>query len=388
MIDIFDKKDCCGCFACLNICAHNCIAMEEDEEGFLYPLVDTAICTDCKMCEKVCPNLAESDKREPIVIFAAKNNDDDIREQSSSGGIFSIFAEQILAEGGVVFGAKFDKEWEVMHSFSETQEELAEFRGSKYVQSRIGNSYAHAKKFLMQGRKVLFSGTPCQIAGLRLFLRKDFENLLTIDFICHGTPSPLVWRRYLDKKGKETLKELKFRNKKYGWKQFSLSLTKEIDNKSVEYAKTLNEDTFLRGFLRDLYLRPSCHQCPVKDLRSGSNITIADFWGIDATYPEQDDDRGYSLVLLNDDKALDNYKHVQTNLFGFEIGYDLVKKFNKAIYVSAIPHKRRGLFFSQLSENKDIEQLIEKEIKLSVMSRFEKLTRKCLRKLRSIIFNK
>ena len=169
MIRIIDKKDCCGCHACSNVCPKQCISMQLDEEGFLYPIVDTQKCIDCGLCENVCPIINRGKSRSPINVFAAKNNNEEIRIKSSSGGIFTLLAEKIIIEGGVVFGAKFDKNWDVKHGYTETIEGLAAFRGSKYVQSQIEDNYQKAEKFLKQGRKVLFSGTPCQIAGLKCF---------------------------------------------------------------------------------------------------------------------------------------------------------------------------------------------------------------------------
>ena len=235
MIDIKDKKDCCGCSACVQKCPKQCISLKEDCEGFLYPIVDKDICIDCGLCEKVCPILYQGEERKPLKVFAAKNHDEEIRKQSSSGGIFTLLAEKIINEGGVVFGAKFDENWDVKHDYTETIEGLAAFRGSKYVQSRIEDNYRKAETFLKQGRKVLFSGTPCQIAGLKRFFRKEYENLLTVDFICHGVPSPGVWRRYLqetvarmcDKNRVSTdpisiknarVESISFRDKSHGWK--------------------------------------------------------------------------------------------------------------------------------------------------------------------------
>ena len=197
MIDIIDKTLCCGCAACVQRCPKQCITLHEDHEGFLYPKVDTETCIDCGLCEKVCPILNEGNKREPLKVYAAINKDEKIRLESSSGGIFTMLAEQTIGEGGVVFGARFDENWQVRLDYTETIEGIAAFRGSKYVQARTENIYQQAEKFLKEGRKVLFTGTPCQIAGLKKFLRKEYANLLAVDFVCHGVPSPKVWAKYL-----------------------------------------------------------------------------------------------------------------------------------------------------------------------------------------------
>ena len=198
MIEIRDKHACCGCEACVQICPKQCISFEEDAEGFRYPSIDRTICIDCGLCEKVCPVLNQSVPMMPLVVYAAQNKNKEELLHSSSGGIFILLAKEILKKNGVVFGAKFDDKWNVVHAFAESEETVKAFMGSKYVQSRIGNTYSEAKKFLDSGRQVLFSGTPCQIVGLKRYLRKDYDNLLTVDIICHGVPSPKAWHRYLD----------------------------------------------------------------------------------------------------------------------------------------------------------------------------------------------
>lgn len=320
MIDIKEKKNCCGCEACVQRCPKSCITMREDNEGFLYPEIDKDICIDCGLCEKVCPVINQAEERKPLAVYAAKHKDEQIRMASSSGGAFTAIAESVIDEGGVVFGAKFNQDWDVVHSYTETKEGLGAFRGSKYVQSRIGESYKEAEGFLKAGRKVLFSGTPCQIAGLKRFLRKEYDNLLTVDFICHGVPSPGVWREYLKEETARQCGEknsvlqrpihernaliegISFRDKRLGWKKYSFTLTFSTINesgakKSVLLSEPQNKNIFLRGFLADLYLRPSCHACPSKSFKSGSDITIGDFWGIQNVMPEIDDDKGVSVLF-------------------------------------------------------------------------------------------
>lgn len=198
MIHITDKKNCCGCSACVQRCPKQCIRLEEDTEGFLYPQVDEETCIKCGLCEKVCPILNQADKLSVLEVLAVKNPNDEERMNSSSGGVFLPLAKEVINQGGVVFGAVYDESWEVHHVYAEKIEDVYPMMGSKYLQSKIENSFKDAEHFLKQGREVLFVGSPCQIAGLRTYLRnKEYPNLLAVDFLCHGVPSPGVWRRYL-----------------------------------------------------------------------------------------------------------------------------------------------------------------------------------------------
>ena len=300
MIHITDKSTCCGCSACVQRCPKQCISMNEDEEGFLYPIVDSSLCINCGLCEKVCPVTHQSSPKQPQSVYAAINPNEHIRKNSSSGGIFTLLAERIIEMRGIVFGAKFSPTWEIVHGSTETKEGLAPFRGSKYVQSEISKSYIEAQAYLKKGRYVLFSGTPCQIAGLHSFLQKSYDNLFTVDIVCHGVPSPLVWRTYLKKyQTLGTISQISFRDKTTGWEKYSFSI--KGDNSSLTECFTQN--IYMQGFLKDLYLRPSCYHCPAKSGKSNSDITLADYWGIQDFHPDMDDDKGTSLVLIHSKKG-------------------------------------------------------------------------------------
>lgn len=292
MIQITDKHNCCGCSACASICPKHCITMQADNEGFLYPKASEVDCIDCRLCEKVCPCLNQNEPRDPLKVYAAINPNEEIRMKSSSGGIFTMLAEAIIDEGGVVFGARFDENWEVIHDYTEIKDGINAFRGSKYVQSRIGDTYLLVQEFLTQGRKVLYSGTPCQISGLRRFLRKEYRNLVTIEVACHGVPSPLVWREYLKAKSKgKPIENVSFRDKSSGYSSYSTNY--KIDGRT--YKKYYKYDRYMLGFIHNLYLRPSCFNCPSKGGRSGSDIMIADFWGAKNI---SEDDKGLNLVVI------------------------------------------------------------------------------------------
>lgn len=330
MIRLSQKQDCCGCTACVQKCPKQSIRMEADEQGFLYPQINKNTCIDCGLCEKVCPVLNLNDKRVPLSTYAAINQDTDIRLKSSSGGMFYLLAKKIIEEGGVVFGAKFNDRWEVEHGYTETLDGLSLFMGSKYVQSSIGESIAKVLEFLKIGRAVLFSGTPCQIAGLRKFLGKEYAQLLTIDIVCHGVPSPKIWKDYVNDiplRLKKTTKKnlvlsplnedpivtgITFRNKYNGWKKYSFTakgnvLTYQNSEPSstceMSFRECFTNNLFMKGFLANLYLRPSCYSCPANSGKSGSDITLGDFWGIQNVMPSMDDDKGTSLVMLNTEKG-------------------------------------------------------------------------------------
>ena len=347
MINIQEKSKCCGCSACKNICSKNCISMVSDNEGFLYPKIDTLKCISCNLCEKVCSILNNSTITDKRTAYACYNSDETIRLQSSSGGIFTLLAEKILSQGGVVFGASFDENFNVVHTKAETIAELSKFRGSKYVQSDINTTYKQAELFLKKGIKVLFSGTPCQINGLSNYLRKEYDNLLLIDFICHGTPSPLIWNNYVKNKEKDfqsTPQKISFRDKNYGWKKFSISFSFKNDTK---YLKDLNEDIFMKGFLSDLYLRPSCYTCNARGEHRTSDITLADFWGIQNILPELDDDKGTSLVITNTLKGTEIFKSIQDNMIYQTVDLDQAIKYNPSYLKSVTPNKYREKFFNE-----------------------------------------
>lgn len=370
MIEIKDKKSCCGCQACKQVCPKMCISICMDKEGFLYPVVDSSACINCHLCESVCPFLNQSETVKPFKVLGAVNKNDNERVQSSSGGIFILLAKAILKENGVVFGAVFDEEWNVKHTYAENIEDVIPMLQSKYVQSNIGDTFSQVKKILKEGRKVLFCGTPCQILGLRRFLRKKYENLLTVDFLCHGVPSPGVWNRYvvrelepiarsatagknsvlnLSLNVKSSIEDISFRDKTYrGWKKFSFVVRKKSPSKGDQNTVLLSDshytNPYMKGFLSDIFLRPSCYECKCKNGRSGSDITLGDFWCAERVDETIDDDKGLSLVLINNseldvlDKEQISYK---------EFLYDDVKKLNGGFVENHICDKRRRFLFYQ-----------------------------------------
>ena len=348
MINIKNKQDCCGCSACTQRCPKQCISMQMDDEGFLYPQVDSSKCIDCHLCEKVCPVINQDEARTPLEVYAAKNSDDEIRLQSSSGGIFTLLAEHIIKDGGIVFGACWDKEWNVKHDYVDNINDLQRFRSSKYLQSVIGDSYLKAEQFLKTGRKVMFTGTPCQIAGLKHFLRKEYDNLLVVEVICHSVPSPGVWQQYLAtrlhtlKWEKSDIREISFRNKNTSWKNYSFVIVNQNGNIFTELSC---KNLFMRGFLADLYTRPSCHACPAKQLKSGSDITLGDFWGIESLMPEIDDDKGVSAIIVNSYKGKQVLHNINVELH--EVLYNELTTRNPAFVKSFPITPKRTEFFKE-----------------------------------------
>lgn len=381
MIKVKDKSACCGCAACVQICSKQCISLDEDKEGFLYPTVNRNLCIECGKCEAVCIELHSFEVHEPLKFFAAQHFDESVRAASSSGGIFTLLAETVINDGGVVFGARFDSDWSVVHDFTETHEGLQAFRGSKYLQSRIGNTYRQAGKFLKAGRKVLFSGTPCQIAGLKRYLHKNYENLLAVDFVCHGVPSPLVWKKYLEETiacqceknsvllhsnpliserdsmagiHKRKIDAISFRNKNLGWKKYSFALTlSEVttdgEKNTVLLSTIFPENEYMQAFLANFSLRPSCYHCPVKGGKSGSDLTIGDFWGIEKIAPELDDDKGCSLIIAHTDKMM-NWLENNSILSEIPIKEKPFRS-NLSYYTSPAQPVNRSFFFNQLIKN-------------------------------------
>lgn len=373
MLQIIDKRNCCGCSACVQICPKQCISFDEDKYGFRYPLVNKESCIDCGLCEKVCPSLNPGVPRKSLKVYAAINPNEEIRMKSSSGGIFTMLAEAIIDAGGVVFGARFDENWEVMHGYTETKQGIDAFRGSKYVQSRIGETYKQAREFLNNGRKVMFTGTSCQIAGLNKFLRKEYDNLLTVDVVCHGVPSPLVWRAYLKELierpagvvGKNTvlssLQEkpvitgISFRDKSTGWKKFGFIVrgksASKADQNSVLSSvnniilhETLETNKYMQLFLKDLCLRESCSNCPSKSGKSLSDITIADYWGVSNFHSDMDDDKGTSLIICYSVKGCDFIDKYAANIV--ESSMDYAISGNPVIDVCVSPSSYSDIFWS------------------------------------------
>ena len=404
MIHIEKKSDCCGCSACVQKCPKQCISLVEDSEGFLYPEVVAAECVGCGLCEKVCPWTNRPEKLQPKEVLAVKNRNDEERMDSSSGGVFVALARETISRGGVVFGAVFDGKWEVRHACAETLEDVRPMMGSKYVQSRVGDSYRQVERYLKEGREVLFVGSPCQVAGLHAYLRKDYPNLLSVDFLCHGVPSPGVWRRYLDETfysahravaGKNTVLScslnsmpvitgIEFRDKEMcGWKKFSFVVrgsASKADKNSVLLSVKHYENAFMRGFLSDIYLRPSCYHCRCKNGVSHSDLTIADYWGVNHLMPDFDDDKGVGLVLVNTEKGNAVFERLDMEVRPSTL--EDARRFNGGFKEEVMTHPRRDVFFRDLSEGRSVEDAVERALHVSL---YRRVWRKVKRRIRNFL---
>jgi len=374
----YNKEKCAGCYACVNACPQKCISMEINREGFRYPEVDHSKCIKCGNCVDICPVVDKMIVQSDPVAYACINKDESIRMESSSGGIFTLLAEQIITDGGIVFGVGFNKKFEVEHSYIETKKDLDKFRGSKYVQSKIGETYKQAKEFLEEGRKVLFTGTPCQIGGLRSYLKKYYKNLFCVDIVCHGVPSPTVWKKYIEYReeiAQSPIQRICFRNKNKGWKKYSVSFWFE---NNTEYRQTLDKDPYMIAFLKDVCLRPSCYACKFKSLYRQGDITLGDFWGIENILPELDDNKGVSLVLVNSNNGKDMLKKIKSEILCYKVNLGDVVRYNSSIIKPVVYNSKRRVFFEELGVIK-FDKLVKKHCSDNTFLMIKKKTKYLLR---------
>ena len=349
-IEEMNRSDCCGCASCANICPKNAITMEQDAEGFFYPKINHELCINCGLCENVCPSLNAREvsiEKFPLILVAINPNEK-IRRHSSSGGAFTALSEKILNDGGIIFGAGFDENWHVKHMAAENLDELENLRGSKYVQSKIGDILKRVKTELERGKKVLFSGVPCQCAGLKNFLGKDFENLLTVGIMCHGVPSPLLWESYIQWRGRgHEISRVNFRSKRFGWAN---SPSLEINFKDCGYyAKPSMQDFYLQEFLLNLTLRPSCSTCKFRFPNLNCDILLGDAWGVQNFAPEFFDNRGTSIIIVNTEKGLNHLNQIRLQAKVTDLNALINNPF---FFVPTPADERRQNFFDDLAKTK------------------------------------
>lgn len=377
MINIKEKSECTGCTACKSICPQKCIKMRRDEEGFLYPEIDKEKCVNCGLCEKVCPvkNTKKIEKKQQAYVF--QNSDDEVRRESTSGGAFTAIAEYVIQKNGVVFGVQFDENFKVVHGKAETIEDLVKFRNSKYVQSEVGNAFEEVKQYLENGRMVCFSGTSCHIEGLKNFLRKDYENLILVDVVCRAVPSPLIWEKYLELKKKENsdIKNIRFRDKFYGYKYSNFVIFNQEDK--VTYHRGVESDPYLRAFFSNICDRPACYDCKFKKLERESDITIWDCFNVEKYDSRLDDDKGTSRILANSEKGQKVMKELAIHNKVLEIGVKEATDGFLAIFQPVKENARRKEFFKDANQLES-KELFEKYFPNTIKVRIERCARTTL----------
>ena len=377
MIRIRDKAGCCGCAACANACPRGCISMEADEEGFPYPSVNRDRCVGCGLCERACPVLNQR-KEIPVEqrAYLVQNRDERVRRESTSGGAFTAIALEIIRRGGVVFGAAFDGEFRVRHQRAETERGLKKFRNSKYVQSEIGDSFGEAERFLEEGRPVCFSGTPCQIEGLKAFLGKEHENLLTVDVVCHAVPSPLVWKRYIELKVgqiKDRPKNFVFRDKSsFGYQYSTMAIYS--DRKEPVYTSGVESDPMLRAFFSNICDRPSCYRCPFKKRYRVSDLTVWDCFGASKLAPGLNDNTGVSSILIQSEKGQCVFDQIRPFLNDSELSPDVLTASSYEMFYPVDGNPRREEFLRD-ARMLDGRALFTKYFPATARSKLERLVR-------------
>ena len=378
MITVYENKDsCCGCGACSNACPKGCIIMKADTEGFLYPQIDKSKCVNCGKCRKVCPFLGK--KNEPAVqgSYAAISNNDADRQKSSSGGVFALFAKTIIKDSGVVVGTRMSQDFKTAEVVAiEDVNELDELMGSKYVQSNTGKIYQVVKRYLEANRKVLFTGTPCQVTGLKNYLGKDYNELFCVEIICHGVPSPKLWKKYvehMEARYNAHMTRVNFRCKDKSWREFGIN---ETYGDEVYFAFK-EADPYMQMFLKNYSLRESCYSCKIKG-HSDADITVGDFWGIEDCLPNMNDGKGTSLIIVKSKKGnilLEQIKGL-CNLEKCDY-FKAIRKNSAEVHSVPKPQCRDG-FFADMNQM-PFHRLAKKYIEPRLIQRIEQVVKKILR---------
>ena len=353
MPQLATKQTCTGCSACASACRHQCIRMCADGNGFLFPTINQEHCIDCKLCEKVCPVLNKQNPPEQNTqAYAAYSLNDELRAQSSSGGFFTELAQMILKNHGAVYGAAYDSDFLVHHICALNSSELAKLRGAKYAQSELGGCFIEIEERLRHGQQVLFTGTPCQVAGLKSFLRREYGNLSCVDFVCHGVPSPMAWQQYVKFRAEKDNhgilpKTINLRSKHTGWSRYQYSNLYQYADE-IQYSTGSGDDLFMKLFVGDYINRESCAVCSFKGYDRISDFTIGDFWGIWDIDPDMDDNKGTSLVLVHTVKGRNLLGQMQRKLKMKSVSLEQASLQNPSLLKSSPIKRERSVVLKEI----------------------------------------
>ena len=378
MKKIIEKKQCTGCSACMNICPKKAITMKRDNEGFLHPEINQNKCINCGICKKTCPVLNTKTNHSLNKCYVAYNKDSKVKENSSSGGIFDSIARLVLKNKGLVIGAAFNKDNKLNHIIIEKEKDLDKVKGSKYLQSDLNNIFTIIKERIDK-KIILFVGTPCQVAGLKSYLKKDYENLICIDLFCHGVPSPKLFDKYvkeLEEKHNDKLLNYNFRDKSTGWDNYSNKAT----FKNKECKQLQKDNDYMKLFLSDIALRESCYDCNFKLGNKYSDITLGDFWGVQNHYPDMYNKEGVSAIIINTKKGKDIFESISSNLEYKECKLEEILSGNPSLKVSGKYQSKRNEFFNNL-DTSSINELTKKYIKKSLCKRVVGKIKRIIKKI-------
>lgn len=375
MEEIVSKNKCTGCTACATICPKKAITLVEDNEGFKHPIIDKEKCINCGLCKKTCPVLNTKENKAINECYVAYNKDDKEKEKASSGAIFSLVANYILDNNGIVIGAAFDNDNKLNHIAVTKKEELDILKGSKYLQSNLNNIFSFVKENI-KDKKILFVGTPCQVAGLKAVVKND--NLLCLDIVCHGVPSPKLFEKYikeLEEENNDKLINYNFRDKSTGWDTYS-NTAKFKNSQKTELAK---DNNYMKLFLSDIALRESCYNCNFKIGNKYSDITLGDFWGIKNYYPEMYNKKGVSAIIINTEKGQEIFNELKNNLEYKECKLEKIISGNPSLKESGKYPQKREEFFKEL-DKKNIEYLSGKyQRKISLFRKIKNKIKKIIK---------
>jgi coenzyme F420-reducing hydrogenase beta subunit len=380
MINKVKSSQCCGCTACASVCPEKCINFGSDELGFMYPVIDMDKCIGCNTCERICPSLSTkkiSDKYHQVI--GAVSTSEEVRVSSSSGGVFTEVARYVFSKDGIVYGTSMtDDFYGAKYSAATTDAELVGLRSSKYLQSNIWGCFTEIKDLLLSGRIVAFSGTPCQVAGLKAFLKKDYENLITIDIVCHGVPSPKVWESYmlsLEKKHRSKVCNVSFRYKTPGESGYSLKVDFINGDKLCEKCES---NLYLRGFSANLYLRESCFKCKQKGVNRESDLTLGDFWGVENYFPNLEAEKGVSIVVIHSLKGKEIIDAIRKKLMITQTDDIPLLKHNSCS-VKSTPKPKNYAKFRQEFLNKEFEKVMRSQFGVTYQEKLKAFIKRAIR---------